>query len=77
MQRGVNVLALVKNSERYVFLYDDDSADDLLQTLGKFAADMELSFTWYDAALLSQKVRRLKRKKAEEEPAKPFRELLP
>jgi hypothetical protein len=77
MQRGVNVLALVKNSERYVFLYDDDSADSLLQTLGKFAADMDLSFTWYDAALLSQKVRKLKRKKSHEEPAKPFRELLP
>jgi hypothetical protein len=59
MQRGVNVVALVKGSERYVFLYDDQSAATLLQTLGRFAADAELSFTWYDAAVLSQKVRHM------------------
>lgn len=59
MSRTVNVLALVKNSERYVFLYDEESSEALLQTLGRFAADEELSFTWYDAALLSQRVRRL------------------
>ena len=67
MQRGMNVLALVKDSERYVFLYDDDSAGSLLQTLGRFAADRELSFTWYDAAVLSQKVRRLKRQLDQEQ----------
>jgi hypothetical protein len=61
MQRGMNVLALVKDSERYVFLYDDESTPELLRTLGKFAADKELTFSWYDAAVLSQKVRRLKR----------------
>lgn len=59
MQDGVNVLALVKESERYVFLYDDESPAELLQTLGQYAADPQLSFTWYDAAILSQKVRRL------------------
>jgi hypothetical protein len=61
MQRGVNVLALVKDGERYVFLYDDASSASLLQTLGRYAADPELSFSWYDAAVLSQKVRRMKR----------------
>ena len=61
MQRGMNVLAMVKEDERYVFLYDEESPASLLQTLGKFAADKELSFTWYDAAVLSQKVRRIQR----------------
>jgi hypothetical protein len=61
MQRGMNVLALVKGSERYVFLYDDNSSPELLRTLGRFAADPQLSFTWYDAAILSQKVRRLRK----------------
>lgn len=60
MSQELNVLALVKESERYIFLYDEESADTLLQTLGQYAADKELSFTWYDAAVLSQKVRRLK-----------------
>ena len=58
-QDGINVLALLKGEERYVFLYDDRSADQLLQTLGRYAADPELSFTWYDAAVLSQRVRKL------------------
>lgn len=59
MDRNVNVIALVKDGERYVFLYDDRSVAQLLQTLGRYAADPELNFTWYDAAVLSQKVRRL------------------
>ncbi len=57
MAQGVNVLALLKNGERYVFLYDDQSLETLLQTLGKYASDPELNFSWYDAAVLSQRVR--------------------
>jgi hypothetical protein len=60
VERGMNVLALVKGTERYVFLYDDESHRALLQTMGRYAADPDLSFTWYDAAVLSQKVRRLR-----------------
>lgn len=59
MERGINVVALVKDAERYIFLYDNESAPALLQTLGRFASNPELSFTWYDAAVLSQKVRKL------------------
>ena len=62
MAESINVLALVKDGERYVFLYDDQSHAQTLQTLGRYAADPELSFTWYDAAVLSQRVRRLKEK---------------
>ena len=61
MAQGMNVLALVKDGQRYVFLYDDDSRPDVLRTLGVFAADKELTFTWYDAAVLSQKVRTLQK----------------
>lgn len=57
MKRGVNVLALVKGEERFVFLYDDQSAEKLLKTLGEYAADPELSLTWYDCAILCQRVR--------------------
>jgi hypothetical protein len=60
MQRGINVLALVRGSERYVFLYDDQSADQLLRTLGEYAADPELSFSWYDAAVMSQRIAQLR-----------------
>jgi len=54
----INVLALVKGDERYVFLYEDDRRAETLRTLGRFASNPDLSFTWYDAAILSQKIRR-------------------
>lgn len=57
MQKEINVLALVKGDERYVFLYDDSSRAETLRTLGRYASNSDLSFSWYDAAVLSQKVR--------------------
>ncbi|MBU6308695.1 MAG: hypothetical protein KJS77_03025 [Planctomycetes bacterium] len=53
----MNVIALVKGGERYVFLYDDDSRDQALEALARHAANPDLSFSWYDAAVLGQKVR--------------------
>ncbi|MGQ0636104.1 MAG: hypothetical protein ACT4QC_15945 [Planctomycetaceae bacterium] len=67
MDRAINVVALVKDQERYIFLYDQESAPTLMQTLGRFAGNPELSFSWYDAAVLSQRVRRLSRETAAEE----------
>ena len=61
MAQEINVLALVKDGQRYVFLYDDNSHDQLLQTLGCYAADPELNFSWYDAAVMSQRVRALRK----------------
>ncbi len=72
MDDGINVLALVKDGERFVFLYDDESFSEVLQTLGRYAADPELNFSWYDAAVLSQKVRRLQHEAGEDHPT--FRE---
>jgi hypothetical protein len=57
VNQDINVLALVKGTERYVFLYDDSSRAETLRTLGRYASNPELSFTWYDAAVLSQKIR--------------------
>ncbi len=56
MSRAVNVLALVRDGQRYVFLYDDNSVETVLEKLADFAADPELDFTWYDASVLSQRV---------------------
>lgn len=67
MPKEVNVVALVKKTERYIFLYDDESSPALLQRLGRFASDPELSFSWYDAAVISQKVRRLKHENQEKQ----------
>jgi len=55
----INVLALVKGRERYIFLYDDKHKEETLGYLGRFASNPGLeSFTWSDAAVLSQKIRR-------------------
>ena len=62
MSQDINVLALVKGAERYVFLYDDASRAETLRVLGRYASNPELSFTWYDAAVLSQKIRQESRK---------------
>ena len=56
--RDINVMALVKGGERYVFLYDDDSRVEALRTLSRFASDPDLSFSWHVAAVLGEKVRR-------------------
>jgi hypothetical protein len=53
----LQVITLVNGDERYVFLYHDEHRCQLLRTFGRFAADPELSFTWYDAAMLAHKVR--------------------
>ncbi len=59
MDREINVLALVKGEERYVFLYDDNNRVETLRMLGRYAADPQLSFTWYDAAVMSKKIREI------------------
>ena len=55
----INVLALVKREERYVFLFDDNNRAECLRTLGEYASNPDLSFSWYDAAVLSQKIRQI------------------
>ena len=56
--RDINVIALVKGNERYVFLFDDESQEEVLRSMARHAANPDLTFSWYDAAVLGQKVRR-------------------
>jgi hypothetical protein len=68
--QDINVLALVKGEERYIFLYDDEHKSEALRTLGRFASNAELSFSWYDAAVLSQRIRQTaQEQRSEQEPA--------
>src|SRR5262245_2730204 len=76
VSEDINVLALVKGEERYIFLYDDGHKSDALKTLGRFASNPELSFSWYDAAVLSQRIRQTameQRAEVESEAAVPSR----
>ena len=61
----INVLALVKGKERYIFLYNDRNRSKTLRVLGRYASNKDLSFSWYDAAVLSQKIRRQQEESAD------------
>jgi len=55
MPREFNVLALIKDEERFVYVYDDESRDMLLRFFRQQAADVNLTLNWFDAAVLTQK----------------------
>jgi hypothetical protein len=57
VRNEINVLALLKGNERYVYVYDDDSRDRLLDVFRDHAADPRLSLTWFDAGVLGQRAR--------------------
>ncbi len=59
MAGDINIVAIVKGDERYVFMFDEDSRAETLRILGRYASNPELSFSWYDAAVLSQKIRKV------------------
>ena len=59
MSGEINVVALVRGEEQYIFMFDESNRTETLRMLGRYAADPELSMTWYDAAILSQKVREM------------------
>jgi hypothetical protein len=55
MSSDVNVLALIKGPERFVYVYDDDSRQELIDAVRDHAADPRLSLTWFDASVLTRK----------------------
>lgn len=52
-----NVLALIKGSRRFIFVYDDESRDTLINDLRNKAADPTIPINWFDAAVLTERVR--------------------
>lgn len=71
MGQEFNILALVKGDERYVYLYDDDSRQKLLEAFQSQAADAELSLSWFDAAVLTQKAHEQAQAVQEQETSSP------
>ena len=66
VEKNIRVIALVKGEEQYVFLYNEENRAETLRLLGRYASNPELSFTWYDAAVLSQKIRQESQQKTRE-----------
>lgn len=57
MTQELNVLALIKGEERFIFVYDDDSTDVLIDDIRDKAADPAVALNWFDAAVLTERVR--------------------
>jgi hypothetical protein len=55
--RELNVLALIKGDQRFIFVYDDDSRDALIDDIRDKAADPATPVSWFDAAVLMERVR--------------------
>ena len=51
-----NVLALMKGEEKYVFIFTDEQRLNVIRTVGRFAANPDLSFDWRDAAVLMERI---------------------
>ena len=48
---------LIEDPNSDIFLFDDESRAETLRLLGRYASNPELSFSWQDAAILSQRIR--------------------
>ena len=57
MTQELNVLALIKGEERFIFVYDDDSREELITAFRDAAADPGVSINWFDAAVLTERAR--------------------
>ena len=57
MQHELSVLALIKGRERFIYVYDDDSRERLIDTIRDQAADPTVSVSWFDAAALTERAR--------------------
>ncbi len=57
MTQELNVLALIKGDERFVFVYDDESKETLIDDIRHKAADPAVALNWFDAAVLTERVR--------------------
>lgn len=57
-QGDINVLVYARGRERYIWIWRDDQRDQVLRSIGRFASDYGLDFTWLDAAKVSQSMRK-------------------
>lgn len=59
MEQTTKQLVLNKGSEKYIFRYSNGNEGQLLDALVAAAANPELDFDWFDAAVISFKLTQL------------------
>ncbi|WP_157368582.1 hypothetical protein [Zavarzinella formosa] len=57
MSHELSVVALIRGKERFVYIFDDNSGEELLEAIRSQAANPRLSLSWFDAAVLAERVR--------------------
>jgi hypothetical protein len=57
VQHELSVLALIRGKERFIYVYDDQSREELVASIRAQAANSECSLSWFDAAVLTRKAR--------------------
>ena len=66
MSNELNVLALIKGPEHYIFVYDEASRPLVIDDFRTLAADPQVNLSWFDAMVLTTKAR--EQESAEAEP---------
>ena len=57
MQHELSVLALIRSKERYIYVYDEISREELIEAIRTQAANPTVNLSWFDAAVLTEKAR--------------------
>ncbi|MGF1578904.1 MAG: hypothetical protein ACFCD0_06035 [Gemmataceae bacterium] len=57
MSPEFNILALSKGPHKFVFIFDDESLNALVDTFRDQASDPSLELNWFDAAVLADKAK--------------------
>jgi len=57
MFQALNVLHHITTTDKYIYVFTDANRDATLRQIAQHAADPQLSLTWFDAAMLSKKIR--------------------
>ena len=73
MRREYNILALIKGDEHYIYVYDDESRATLTEAFRHQAADSQLSLSWFDASVLTEKAQEQEQLAAQAAPPTPSR----
>ena len=66
----LNVLALIKGVEKFIYVYDDGSREDVLDAVRDHAADPSVPLNWFDAAVLTERAKQQARRQPESTPVR-------
>ena len=58
----VKTVKFIKGCETYLFFYLAGQETEVLRSFGRHASDRDLSFTWYDAAVLGNEIRKARKR---------------